>query len=365
MPFLTGFAKRKPIKYGTVFPGSNLTDFPVLIVISGDSDLTAELSGGGGIAVTSDDGTTEIPFGLYPSSDPTSGDLILRFKASPLTGASTGDVMAYLYYDAGETTVEDKAGVVSSSYKLFTPLDEDPAGSGVYDWVTDALTTASEGNRTATLVSGQVGDALDDIDELYGHDITSVTTNLALSAWINVPDTSEKGIIFHVGGQTGANGYCLGVGSGTADSDGNDLVCLLSSVAWLNFAAAIGTGWHHIALTRDATTWRGYVDGVVSGTTFTNNPNVPAPFGGGNTVGFQIGSEGNAGRVWPNPIDEVRFAEAVRSVDWLEYEYENEGNNSDTVTLGTEETDGGGATVIFDFVPQTMVHRSKTKVISY
>lgn len=81
---------------------------------------------------------------------------------------------------------------------------------------------------------------------------------------------------------TGADGYALGVGNGNYRTSGTNLLGVASGVTWLDFGIAIGSGWHMVTMTRDATTWRGYVDGVQGPNTFTSNPNAP-------TVGFNVG----------------------------------------------------------------------------
>jgi hypothetical protein len=332
MPFLTGYGKRKEIRYGTVFPGANLTDFPKLFKITADSDIAAELSGGGGIAVTEADGTTQVPFGLYPSSVPASGDLILRAKFDLLTAANTGDVLGYIYYDAGQTTSEDKAGTVSNGYVLFMPLEEDPSGSApqMYDWVSESNIGTSAGSMTsADSVVGQVGNGLrfDTAGQTVTGTSPSVPIHFTVSTWFKMSGTSF-GVyyLFRVGAsetprmQTSASqqlsGYTYSggdknVGNPSATSDGV---------------------WYRGDLTLDGTTLRLYQNGVEVDTEPCGDS-----FNSGS--GLKIGeSPFTAGTLIQ---DEVSYSSVARSADWVAYAHQDDGSNTDTFTLGTEETEGG------------------------
>ena len=146
------FGQYKEIRYATDgIPPANLTDFSLPLWITTDADIAAELGSGGGIKVTSADGLTDLPFGLYPSTNLAAGTVHGRFLGSPLTAASIGDVIARLYYDAGESTVEDKAGVVANDYVVFMPLEEDPSGSApqIYDWVSESNLGTTNGGMSS------------------------------------------------------------------------------------------------------------------------------------------------------------------------------------------------------------------------
>jgi hypothetical protein len=137
------------------------------------------------------------------------------------------------------------------------------------------------------------------------HPVLGQTTNLTLCCWVNLTGTSLKGTFLQVGDPSAGggfgDGFAIGVGDTTLDANGNNLVGAVDGIAWLPFAVAIGTGWHHIALTRDSTTWRGYVDGVVSGTTFTNSP-------AGSSSGWAIGRDVNgAPRLFAGKVQDARF----------------------------------------------------------
>jgi hypothetical protein len=330
-PFLSGFTRRKEIRYGTVFPGANLTDFPKLFNIVADGDVAAQLSGGGGIAITKTDGVTTTPFGIYPSSVPSTGNLLLRAKFDLLTAAVTGDVLGYLYYDGSGVTTEDKAGTVSNSYAMFMPMEEDPSGSApqMFDWVTGTnIGTSAGGMTSGDLVTGQVGKCL----EMDNTDMITVPDTPALR-----PAQFTFEILFYAD--------TIAAGTGTywdkTDSAGSKLSIGSSSVlsASQRFAtpatlditleSSVTTdAWHRAATRYDGTTFDGYYDNTISETSQTNTDGTSH-----STNDWIL----NNGFTTFSRMDEWRISSVARSNAWLEYTYTDEFTNSDTFTLGPEE----------------------------
>lgn len=344
MAFLSGFGKRKAIKYGTIFPDSSLSDFPKLFVIEADSDIASELSGGGGIAVTEADGETPVPFGLYPSSDPSSGDIILRAKFDIAAGASTGDTLGYIYYDSGQSTTEDKAGTVDNDYVLFMPLEEDPSGSApqMFDWVSETNIGTSGGSMASgNLVAGEVGNALgfDGFDDLI------TVASLAYSAAIT-GEAIIKRVALNRGFSTILSHHTtVGVPSDWYFyfHDDNKLHVDIPWVAGFVVDGATAltdtSDFHSVAFTRAGSSgswhYAVYLDGVPDGTdTDSNNPTTSThPL---HIMALVAGNNHANGY-----LDEVRISSVARSAAWLEYAHYDDFDNSDTFTLGTEEVDGG------------------------
>lgn len=349
MPFLTGFSKRKEIKYGAEIPGENLTGFPKLFVISGDSDIAAELAGGGGIAVTEADETTEVPFGLYPSSDPASGDLILRAKFDLLTAASVGDTIGWLYYDSAETTVEDKAGTVDNGYVLFMPLEEDPSGSApqMLDWVSETNVGTSAGSMTSgDLVAGQVGSGIEfdgTNDGITSSSFTALTTSATVECILKASAAADFAIPVTL------NGFPWSQGSRTGGANTGISIYANSVSKTANLTGVYDDTFHQIAGTYDGSNLRAYMDGTLQDTEPATGD---LTFFGTLPTTLQLGRL-NGGNWFPGVVDEVRVSDVVRTADWLAYAYEDDFNNADTFTLGAEEEDGGGQTIALGQASET------------
>lgn len=338
------WSKYKEVQYGTVFPGSNLTDFPLLVKIAADSDIASECGSGGGIKFTSADGMTDLAFGLYPSSDITTGDIIARVKASPITSGTTGNPIVRLYYSASESTSENKAGVMDGNYVLFMPLEEDPSGTPaqMFDWVSETNVGTSAGTMTSgDLVAGTVGNQLD-FDGSDDAITATLPTNaiqsnnaFTLEGIYDIDGTDLEGM-FQLSGNN-IRGYADKRSGFAPDNYTFTIRAGLAPSQTVNLNGDIDESPHAIGYRFDGSVGSDiFKDGTLAATTsgsftlpstesaktLTLSPNVFARMQGG--------------------IDEVRLSEVARSDDWLAYAYENDFNNSDTVTLGSEQGGGGG-----------------------
>jgi hypothetical protein len=344
------WTKYKEIKYALGgIPTANLTDFPKLVSIVADSDIASELSGGGGVKFTSADGSSDLAFGLYPTSALASGTVHARVKiGSLLTAASVGDVIARLYYSSGESTTQNKAGTVSNGYALFMPLEDDPSGSApqMRNWVTDTLIGTSVGTMTSgDLVSGKVGSGIDfdGVDdaincgtgfgsiplsaftaEFHAKASANTDSDAALS-WDGTDD-----LVFYPFDNNG------GAGAQGVRVFWRDVVTLNE-----NGVDRADGNFHAFALVSYSTTdHRAFADGSQILSSVVSSAGA-GPFGGQ----FQIGGWAGSGtqRI-AGIIDEVRISSVARSADWLAYAYADDFTNSGTFTLSAEQG-GGGPTV--------------------
>jgi hypothetical protein len=254
-PWLVGWGNRIPI-YRSKKPGETLTDMPHLVRYR-DSAIT-----GGGVTVTTSDGQTEVPIGTYAGThDLANGVVCLRAKLT-ITDADT--IIGYLYWDASQTTTENRAGVVSNSYKLFAPLQEDPSDPApqVRDWVTDTLLGTSGGSMTSgSLVDAIVGNGLDfDGTDDFINFGTGVGTFSGLSdgamtvrfhTYLRTDSTSD--VFLQKGSLASGGGWSISVGSGssnsvrfTSDESSSDRVATFNSTVTNNV-------WLDYAITTDAT----------------------------------------------------------------------------------------------------------------
>ena len=150
--------------------------------------------------------------------------------------------------------------------------------------------------------------------------LSTATTNVSMFGWVYIPDTLQQGMFFSNGA---GNGYGVGVGSSHVINGGNDLIIALNAVQIIDTNTTIGTGWHHVGVTRDGTTWRGYIDSVQCATTSTTNPATPS-------TAFSIGAHGGTD-FYNDKIDDVVFYNKCLSAGEIIELYNNTG-------LGTNYT---------------------------
>lgn len=145
--------------------------------------------------------------------------------------------------------------------------------------VTDFYSTNNMTNiNSATFVSGKIGNALQPARtgakylKKTGVISTSVN-NLSVSVWVFITASNQYGGIFHNG--TAGNGWGLGVATGVSQAAGSNRITVYTNNGTDVFAGFIGTGWHHLVVSKGVTTWKAYVDGTQSVTTTTTNVTTP------------------------------------------------------------------------------------------
>jgi Concanavalin A-like lectin/glucanases superfamily/FlgD Ig-like domain len=127
------------------------------------------------------------------------------------------------------------------------------------------------------------------------------TINVTGECWVNIPGTSESGTFINIGGDQ--NGYAIGVGSGTFDSPGNELILIYDMSRWIATGYTIGTGWHHVAFAVDGVgSARAFLDGRQVHFSDAADPIAPS------NATYIGASNASGGRPLTNgTIDEVRI----------------------------------------------------------
>jgi len=138
-------------------------------------------------------------------------------------------------------------------------------------------------------------------------------SDVTVECWVYLPSTFEKGTFVDIGGTWPNNvGYGIGVGSGDFDHDGNELIFINDGIAWHATSTNIGTGWHHIAFTIDASYFTTiYLDGVNIHTFTQTSSTATDQY---TYIGSSSDYHGSYIRNLSNgKIDEVRFWNTVRT----------------------------------------------------
>jgi hypothetical protein len=197
------FIYRKPITLESdeVIGSSDLSNFPVLINLSGDwlKTTTADLTNGrienasGYDIIFKDSGGTHLDHEIEKYDGSASGGTLVAWVRIPTLSYNT-DTVIYMYY--GNTCIssskENITGVWNSNYKGVWHLDESPTDQGTHADSTSNGNTGtwndsnSLGNTNATgrIDGADDFDGTDDsIDVSYNASL-DITSQLTLSAWI-------------------------------------------------------------------------------------------------------------------------------------------------------------------------------------
>lgn len=109
------------------------------------------------------------------------------------------------------------------------------------------------------------------------------TTNLTMCCWVKCASTSESGAFLHLGdgaANPNNNGFALGVGSGTYDTNGNNFIGLYEGVQWHDTSTTLGTGWNWVALVlkQNSQAPEYFLNGVRVYTLGANAPRTPTNY---------------------------------------------------------------------------------------
>lgn len=326
---------RKLITFDNTRVVSTETDFPVLVHLASDLDISAEAQADGDdILFTSSDGTTKLDHEIEKYVTGT-GELIAWVKIPSLS--STVDTDIYIYYGHVDiSNQENPAGVWDSNYKGVWHLKE--SGNGTADEFVDSSGTGNHGQGDTAptqVTSGKIGNAQDfngtanEID--LGTSSTLRPAAVTVSAWAKREGTGDANAWQDIIGcqEYNSNGYLL-----TLQPETTDVLWRVNGGGVFGTSATVTTSnWHSYTGTFSGTTSKLYVDGVLQGT------NSSASLGTAGTNGVAIGNDapGNTQGLFDGLIDEVRISNIARSASWIETEYNNQNSPGTFYSLGSEE----------------------------
>ena len=193
---------------------------------------------------------------------------------------------------------------VTANTKWYLPFEDnvnDLSGNGYNATATDITYVTGKVGAKAANFNGTTSKAI-----YLGNPIGTSITNITMMCWVYLSSTSQKGICLDLGSNPDASGYnikgfALAIGTTTADTAGNNLIGIYNGVRWIATGKALGTGWHHIAMTINGSSKPTmYADGVQ---VFTDNGTNPAALTTTNP-NMVVGSSYN-GRFFTGYIDEA------------------------------------------------------------
>jgi hypothetical protein len=341
-PCLAGY--RKPLTIASGKVTATVTDFPVLVRLTGDADLMARASASGADALFKDGAGVLLAFEREYWNQ-SSGDLRAWVKVPSIPSGSATTV--YLHYGDG-TTVDrsDKPGTWSNGFEAVWHLEEAPSsGTAVKDSSGNNHTsTAITGLTGPDLVAGTIGNGIDfdgsnDYVNFGSIAATNSGTVLSVSAWVRHTALSSWDAIVQQGnGNT--QGWWLGV-----HSPADDMACGLmngssADWAWTSGLAPTTGAFRHWAMTyNDASSPRlkGYYDGTLR--TLTYDTSCCAGGWNANNGNVLIGCDPGDLTNWctNGVIDEVRVSTVERSAAWVKAEYDSQVSGATFVAVGAEQ----------------------------
>src|ERR1700757_3795061 len=341
---LCGSQYRRPITINKTMVGGgvDLTNFPVLISVTDAVNLKypgghVANANGYDIIFTDANGT---PLNFQTESYTAASGIYVGWVKIPTLSASVNTTIYMYYGDATISTDQSLPTTWDTSFVAVYHL------SNYNDGTVDNLTgNANATSITAAKIANGVKsfsyiDAAGGASSVYN----SVTQNITVSGWVKLGSTGLDQKI--AGSEDNANGgWKMGV---YTDNTLEFEFRTSSNSPILNrgFGAATtlsaGT-WYYVAgqYSQGA---GGYINTYVGGTAnFTSgNPDrgsyATAGVMGTSTGTLSLGCEAfNSGsNNWSGTLDEIRISKVIRSVGWLQTEYNNQNNPATYITLGAE-----------------------------
>jgi hypothetical protein len=335
-PWYGAYSYRKALTIQeTQIPGSTaLTNFPVLINRTTDTDLAARALDSGNDVAFFDGAGTQLDHEIE-KFDGATGELVAWVRIPSLS--ATANTTIYLAYGKADDSQlhYNATSVWESSYK------------GVWHGQSDLSESTANGvnltNSGSTDAAGQLARARSFNGSSQAVSSTTmpmtVTDNFTMSVWVNLSSTTGERVIVSNGfddGVSSGNGYALEIESGNWKA-------LYSGSVRFNTGTAASTGWKHLTLRRSSGTSQVYLNGSPIGSTFGNAPLTP-------TTVFAFGAQGQNStptfqRYVEGTVDEVRVSSTPRSADWITTEYNNQGTPASFYTTGSEQSNSGVGTL--------------------
>jgi hypothetical protein len=327
--------RRKKITIDAARVDETLTDFPVLVDISGDVDLTAARSDGRDLYFTEADGAAVLDCEIE-RWEQGSGTLVAWVRIPSVS--SSANTFFYLYFGDGTDHSAE-----------FTPSEVWSAGyEGVWHLDTSDLDSSGNGlngtNNGSTDVAGRIGGARHFngsnafID--LGSNRLSSAAYFTITAWV-LPDLSSGGSFFGtlINSQIGLP-YC---GSTLYIQRSNGAVGVYSGGwRWSSTDRVSDDTWAFVAVRTYQSILGGTIQSSVNGepweTLFTGDTTGVANMPDGQ---LRIGCwAGVSGYYFNGVIDEVRvvssFSSPQLSKAWIKAEYENQRGGSTFLTIENE-----------------------------
>ncbi|SMD34594.1 Por secretion system C-terminal sorting domain-containing protein [Reichenbachiella faecimaris] len=324
---------------------SSLTDYPLLINITGDANLqqaNGKVQDANGYDIIfTDASNTQLSHDLE-RYDGTNGDLVAWVKIPTLYCDANTEIFMY-YGECGYASGDQSnTDTWSNNYNGVFHLNNDPSASGLQ---VDRTANGDDGTSTNfasdTRLNGQIGQAIefdggDDYVTFGTAPQVNGTGGRTYECWIFTQTFGANEGIFQAG-DPGNNDFSLHLLNNSSENfevetDANDD----------DFTFVSSTNnWRHVTLTYDnaATSTSVYYDGVL----------FDVISGEINTTAFALELGRYNGAEFDGYMDEFRISSVARSSEWLKTQFNNQSSPSTFYSLDSEVsefvwTGGAGST---------------------
>lgn len=349
--WLSGWSYRKKITISKNNVGSDLTNFPALVKITADSDLSSALASGYDIRFTDSTGTTLLPYERESWSGGNGSAVTANFWVKVPTVNHTTSTVIYIYYGNSSANTDWTAAgsptnaksVWDSNFAGVWHMGDNAANKNVAD-STGLDSGTAKANTSTKTTTGKADGALTfngtndyvDLGDNVGNFVFS--NNFTIAAWVNPAIDSTDDAIY--GNTWNSVGYLLRI-------DSLNKAGLIISKNNSNYngidSSVLNSGWHYVVGVWNGSNPKIFVDGADDSSTAITKGSVTSITTNTNTV---IGSGSPSdNHYFKGPIDEVRVSNTARSADWINFEYHNISDSGNDLTFASQETKATNYTI--------------------
>lgn len=327
----------------------NLTDFPVLVYLSSDSDISSSAqSTGNDIAFTSSDGETQLSHEIE-EYDNSTGELVAWVKVSSVSSSSDTDIFIY-YGNSGAANQENAVDTWSNGFGTVHHLHN--TTDGIEDSLGgfDGSLEEPSGGGTITQTTGLYGNALsfpgntlDRVEFGVPPDHPVYAADITIRAWVNFDSFSGDERVFtqQSTGSEQDHYHMIGTVFGTNPRYRQKIAGTTDTLFDNTYTMQTGR-WYLLVGRHDSSTGTtdlllgdasdGTWEGVLVTASNTGDASTDTP------IEHRIGTGTSTSHGIDAAVKRCVIDEVARSDEWLETEFNNHSDPSNFISLGSQET---------------------------
>ncbi|MEI7452453.1 MAG: DUF2341 domain-containing protein [Candidatus Falkowbacteria bacterium] len=330
---LPSWSYRRTLTINHNYVSSSLANFPVLVSVSGLSNVNSD---GSDIVFTASDGVTRLPAEIT-SYNSSTGSLVAWVKMSLVKySASSADDIFYMYY-GNPLAATPAANSTYGSQNVWTSYY-----GGVWHLDDSANESVGAYNGTpanTTNVAGKIGDALSFIAAssssvtLPVAPFSGITTEVTISAWqYGATVQPAQGVFFYANSADGLRQFNIHIPwSGSVYWDAFGTVGVYDRLQKAAIVSEYKGQWNYWSFVKNQAT--GDMKIYLNGNLWASGTGKVKTYQTIVSAILQNGSSCNDGYV-----DEFRVSNTARNADWIATEYNNQSAPSSFITMGSQGT---------------------------
>jgi len=341
LDWLSGWSNRKKITIKHTQVDEDLTNFPLLVKLTANADLSGALSTGYDVRFTQSDGTTILPYEResWTGGAGTAVTANLWVKVPTITTAADTDLWLY-YGNSSATDGQDATNVWDSNFKGVYHLNQ--SSGTILDSTENANNLTAYGSPTygATCQTG-LGLTLVAASRQYLLNNSALVSAapLTMSLWYK-PTTQSFARIMEI---NNSGNYSNNFRLAHRGDVSNYIEALTQGSSYAYARSTLGAtdnAWNYGVAVFSATNSRKvYINGGNSATDTADF--IPVDLN--ETIVGSGENPASSGECFDGSIDEVRISSVARSASWIKFEYANQ-SSADSELIMEGSSTGNGIT---------------------